>query len=234
MLVQRTTRVLAVISLPFAGIVQSFAYSNIEPSAQYSWTENVGWMNWREANGASDGVRVGDFILMGYVWGENIGWMSVGDGVPANPPFYSNFDADDFGVNIAANGLLTGYAWGENVGWVNFSGGALATPANPARINCDGRLQGFAWSENLGWLNLSLTEPGHFVAVQSTFAPIACDVNHDGAVDGQDIQTMVNAVLTGHTNWRDVCSGDLFPSPVGNGLLMIEDIPHFVECLLTP
>lgn len=234
MCIQRFIGVLVVTSLPLAGVVAVYAQSNIDPAAQSSWSENAGWMNWREANGAADGVQVGEFVLMGYIWGENIGWVNVGDGAPASPPLYANLDDTDFGVNIAGDGSLTGYAWGENVGWVNFSGGAMATPADPARIDCDGRLNGYAWSENLGWINLALTEPGHFVAVDSAFVPIACDVNQDGFKDGLDVQAIVDAVLVDPDAWRRVCSGDLFPSPEGDGVLTIEDIPPFVECLLVP
>ena len=234
MCIQRFLRVLVVTSLPFIGIVTVFAQSNINPAAQSSWSENAGWMNWREANGAADGVQVGEFVLRGYIWGENIGWVNVGDGAPASPPLYSNVDDTDFGVNIAADGSLTGYAWGENVGWVNFSGGAMATPADPARIDCDGRLNGYAWSENLGWINLALAETGHYVAVESAFSPIVCDVNQDGVKNGLDVQAIVDRVLTDPDMWRSVCSADLFPAPDGDRLVTIDDIVPFVECLLAP
>ena len=29
--------------------------SNIDPTNKFSWSENIGWMNWRDANGAADG-----------------------------------------------------------------------------------------------------------------------------------------------------------------------------------
>ncbi len=232
MCVQRFIRVLAIVSLPLVGVVTVFAQSNIDPVAQSSWSENAGWMNWRDANGAADGVRVGEFVLHGYIWGENIGWISVGDGMLGSPLYYANTDDTDFGVNIAPDGSLSGLAWGENVGWVNFSGGSLATPADPARIECDGRLDGHAWSENLGWINLSLVEPGHYVVIEAAFVPITCDVNQDGAINGLDIQAMVDGILSDPDSWRRVCSGDLFPSPGGDGSLSIDDILPFVECLL--
>lgn len=209
-----------------------YAQSNIDTVAQSSWAENAGWMNWRDASGFADGVRVEAYVLKGYIWGENIGWLHVGDGVPAAPPLYANLNDTDYGVTVASDGSLIGYAWGENVGWVNFDGGALATPADPARIECDGRLNGYAWSENLGWINLSLLEPGHFVAIEPSAIPTTCDVNDDGLTNGLDIDGMVSGILANEESWRNVCAGDLFPVPDGDGILTIDDIPPFVECLL--
>ena len=54
--------------------------SNIDPAHKYSWSENVGWMNWRDANSTGDGVVVGNDFLSGSIWAENAGWVNVGAG----------------------------------------------------------------------------------------------------------------------------------------------------------
>ena len=40
--------------------------SNIDPAHKFSWGENVGWMNWLDANATNDGVVVGSDWLSGY------------------------------------------------------------------------------------------------------------------------------------------------------------------------
>src|SRR5215470_205435 len=86
------------------------AVSNIDSSVpnKFAWCENVGWTNWRDANGAADGVNVGGNVMAGYIWGENIGWINVGDGTPGSlcsgNPCYANVNGTDFGVNINPDG----------------------------------------------------------------------------------------------------------------------------------
>jgi hypothetical protein len=153
--------------------------SNVLTAEKYAWGENVGWLNWRDANGHLDGVYVGGNFLRGWIWGENIGWINVGNGTGP----YANTDHTDFGLNIDQNnGHLHGMAYGENVGWVNFDGGALASPPNPARYDTIAkRTRGYAWAENLGWINLDEITSPQFVAT----APIK-DCDGDGDVDGVD------------------------------------------------
>lgn len=207
------------------------AQSNIDPVNCYAWTENLGWINWRAEAVPDQGVVVHGTFLSGFAWAENVGWINFGDGTPVGGTFYSLADGTDAGVNVAPDGSLFGYAWGENVGWINFDGGILAVPPDPARIECDGRFKGFAWGENFGWINLSELSPGKFVAVEASFAPLACDMNHDGAVDGQDIGDFLRLMFTAQTpGWNDVCSGDVEATPdqaIGPG-----DIDAFVACLL--
>lgn len=231
----RVTLSAMLVSLAMAGAL--LAASNVDNTVpnKYSWGENVGWWNWRDANGGLQGVNVGNSIMEGYIWGENVGWINVGDGTPGSScsglPCYANVNGTDFGVNISADGSLHGYGWGENIGWINFDGGTMATPAQPAKILCAGRLTGYAWGENVGWINLSVLTPGQYVAVVSSFVPVLCDMNHDGVKNGLDIQAFENKLLLGGANWRDICSGDLAPPP---GALTTADIPPFVACLLTP
>ena len=215
------------------------AQSNVDNSVpnKFGWGENVGWTNWRDANNAADGVIVGSFVMRGFIWGENIGWINVGDGSPTAPPFYANADGTDFGINVDPDGDLHGLAWGENIGWINFDGGAIANPPQPAKIICASppgqpfaRLTGYAWAENIGWINLSSLDPGHFVSLNAPSTPLLCDMNHDGAKNGRDIQSFVIVLLAGGANWQDICSGD---QPPPDGTIDLGDVNTFVTCLLT-
>ena len=160
------------------------AQSSVVPNHKYCWSENVGFMNWRDAGfpAASQGARLHATFFSGFVWCENVGWVNLGDGSPANGASYANATGADFGVNRnLATGALTGFAWAENVGWINFSGGARATPAHPARFDtAANRLRGFAWGENIGWVNLN--DATQFIGIRHC----ACDWNTDGALNSQD------------------------------------------------
>jgi hypothetical protein len=215
------------------------AQSNIDNSVpdKFAWGENIGWTNWHDANAGVQGVNVGGKFLAGYIWGENIGWINVGDGTPTNGIAYGNTDGSDTGVNIDPAGALHGYAWGENIGWINFDGGAMATPAQPARIDCArppgqplARLTGYVWGENVGWINLDIATAGQFVAIDLATTPRTCDMNHDGIPNGLDVQVFTRKLLLGGVDWRDICSGDLELTP--DGLLDYDDVDPFVTCLL--
>ncbi|MBK7403314.1 MAG: hypothetical protein IPJ41_01440 [Phycisphaerales bacterium] len=168
----------------------ALAQSDVSLTNKWSWGENIGFMNWRDAGDpdGAQGVQLYSSFLGGYVWCENVGWMNLGDGTPAKGSSYANVNGTDFGVNLnTSDGSLTGYGWGENVGWVNFSGGALAKPAQPARLDlATNRLRGYAWGENVGWINLDDGE--HFVAFNCPG-----DFNGDGLVDTRDVIAFLNA-----------------------------------------
>ncbi len=154
--------------------------SNIDASLKYAWGENVGWLNWRDANGGSQGAEIRATCLSGFVWAENVGFINLGDGSPANGSRYGNTDGSDTGVNIDANGDLYGYAWGENIGWVNFD--TRAKGAQRARVDSAARrLRGYVWGENIGWINLD--DAGNYVAFGTT---VAADVDGDSDVDLTD------------------------------------------------
>ncbi len=211
------------------------AQSNIDATHKQAWGENIGWTNWRDADSTAQGVVVNSTFMGGYIWGENIGWINVGDGSPADGVNYANTDGTDFGVNIETDGDLHGYAWGENIGWINVDGGAMANPPHPARIECAdpptnplSRLTGYVWGENVGWINLDDTD--HYVSADAATTPIGCDVNHDLAVNGRDIQLFVDYLLHGGADWRDACSGDVEDPP--DGTIDIDDITLFIDCLL--
>jgi hypothetical protein len=162
--------------------------SSIDVTSKWSWGENVGFMNWRDAGSpeASQGVFADTQVLGGFIWCENAGWVSVGDGSPANGVAYANVNGTDFGVNInPATGALSGLAWGENIGWINFGPHASLPAAQQARY--DGaalRLRGYAWGENVGWINLD--DDTHFVG---TSCPV--DFNCDGFLDFFDYDDFV-------------------------------------------
>ncbi len=190
----------------------SLGQSNVDAVNKYSWSENIGFMNWRDANSTLSGVAVNDSLgyLAGYVWCENVGWVHLGNG---NGP-YLNTNGTNFGVNVnTTTGNLTGYAWGENVGWINFSGGAMATPAKPARFDLvDRRFRGYAWGENIGWVNLDNN---------SDFVSAACRADFDGTgfVDTDDFTAFVLAFEDGD----DRCDVD------GTGFVDTDDFTAFVN-----
>jgi len=159
--------------------------TNISQTNKWSWSENCGWMNWRDAGSpaGSQGARIGTSRLSGFVWGENIGWVHLGDNTPASGVHYANLNGSDFGVNIeAGTGNLFGLAWGENVGWINFDTvAALGSFSQQARYDSAAqRLRGYAWGENIGWINLDNDQ--HFVGIGC-----AADFNGDGTRDVPDI-----------------------------------------------
>lgn len=228
---------MALAGVTLAGLsAKATAQTNIHPLKKYAWGENIGWTNWRDANGGTQGAVVGSTFMSGFLWGENVGWINLGDGTPANGVNYANVLGIDAGVNVDADGSLHGLAWGENVGWVNFDGGASAVPPQPARIECTAlpgqpfaRLTGFAWGENVGWINLD--HATRFVAVDTATTPIECDTNHDGSVNGGDVQSFIDYLLLNATpDWRDVCSGDVEAAP--DKTIDFDDVANFVACLL--
>jgi hypothetical protein len=168
-----------------------------------AWCENVGWTNWRDANGAVDGVRVLSNHLQGMVWQENTGWMNLGNG--GGP--YANADGASFGVNIVASGFLDGFGWSENLGWVNF-GLQPHIGADAARYDANShRFRGWAWSENAGWINLD--DASAFVA---TVCP--GDANGDGLVNFADLNAVLSAF--GTTGAPGTAPGDLNEDGVVN------------------
>src|SRR5690606_11465691 len=68
--------------LTFTGA--ALAQSNIDTVDKHAWGENIGWTNWRDANGGAQGVIFGLRFAEGFVWGENVGWINLGDGSPSN------------------------------------------------------------------------------------------------------------------------------------------------------
>jgi hypothetical protein len=171
----------------------AFAQSNVSPANKFTWNENCGWMNWRDANSGLQGARHNGRFFSGFIWNENVGWINLGNGVALPAIAYAPQASQtnlNFGVNInITTGALSGFAWGENIGWINFGAGP-----DPARIETTGRLNGFAWSENTGWINLSVATAGQFGSL--------CYANCDGStaapiLNPNDFQCFLNAFAAG-------------------------------------
>jgi hypothetical protein len=182
----------------------AWGQSGVDTSNKFAWSENTGWLNFRDAGepAGQQGVRLEAGVLAGFAWGENIGWINFGDGTPGTVLGYGNATGSDFGVNIdSATGNLAGLAWGENVGWINFGWAAGAVPANPQRPRIElGRFRGFAWGENIGWINLDLAAAGQFVGIDlgaTCLADIAGGgadgLSPDGTIDGTDFIAFINS-----------------------------------------
>ena len=173
--------------------------SNVNATNKYTWGENIGWMNWRDAGNpvTSQGAVIRSTFLSGFVWAENVGWINLGDGTPANGVSYANANSTDFGVNRDfTTGNLSGFGWGENIGWINFSGGALATPPIPARLDqVSNRFRGYIWGENVGWINLD--DATKFVGIlQGNCGSIDFDGDGDEGTDA-DIEAFFIVLAAG-------------------------------------
>lgn len=190
----------AILAISAAAILSAPAIaqpSNISPLHKYVWGENIGWLNLRDANAATQGVRILPSIssprfLAGFTWSETCGWINTGDGTPVNGTAYANVNGTDFGVNILVSNNLAGLAWGENIGWINFNTApTLAAFSDQARWDPVAlRFRGYAWGENVGWINLD--DATHYVGV---LCP--ADFNADGFVSGDDFDAFVEAFAAG-------------------------------------
>ena len=124
----------------------ALAAGGIDPTDQWAWGANVGWISLAPANG---GVTVYSDHLEGYAWGENTGWIRLGTYSAGSAHTYTNDAVATYGVNNDVVGNLSGYAWSANAGWINFApadGGVWVDPVT-------GDFEGYAWSENLGWIS---------------------------------------------------------------------------------
>ena len=59
-------------------VVVALVASNIAPDHKFGWGENIGWLNWRDANGTAEGVVVHETFLSGYVWSRRREAQTVG------------------------------------------------------------------------------------------------------------------------------------------------------------
>jgi hypothetical protein len=213
--------------------------TNVDTTFKYGWGENIGWTNWRDANGGADGVRLLPTHLSGYAWGENVGWIHLGDGTPTNGLYYANVDGTDYGVNLdPTTNKLYGLAWGENIGWINFDTFAqLNAFGEHARYDPPAnRLRGYAWGENVGWINLD--DSTQYVAI----VPPACanpyantdadiDVDLDDFAEFQLCRTGVNGGIP------DDCECFNRPEsgyPIGDNDIDDDDLDKFDLCYSGP
>jgi hypothetical protein len=202
---KRLTTILASTSLLGCALVAS-ADSNVTSGMEFAWGENIGWLNWRDANGSVDGVLNCGAHLEGFIWGENVGWINTGNG-PMSGTMYTNADSSDFGVNILPNGDLEGFAWGENIGWINFDT-ASAAPDQARYDASAGRFRGYAWGENVGWINLD--DSNHWVCA------IIGNINGDSAgVDTADLGILLSEFGTVGPGGDLNCDGTVDTADLG-------------------
>jgi len=149
---------------------------NISDTEKYAWSENAGWVNFRQEHG---GATVHETHLSGHAWAENIGWIKLGSiGSVDTTPYYANDSATNWGVNRDSDtGELSGYAWSEAAGWINFNSADLR--GQQVTVDSAGNSDGYAWSENAGWIRFRNTDTLSYI-VRMT---LAGDVNDSGKVD---------------------------------------------------
>jgi hypothetical protein len=179
---------------------------NIDPDedgSQYTYGENVGWMNF-EPNivGPNVGATVSDSNLTGFIWAENIGWINLW-------PQYG-------GVINDGNGVLSGLAWGENVGWLNFDPNVPGDPnVYGVTIDADGDFDGWAWGENIGWIHFQAAfivdwdDLTNFTAQWlQTGIGLEADLYEDEKVNFRDYSILADY-------WLDYCPDDWLLAPAG-------------------
>lgn len=192
----------AMVAAAAAASAGAQSVSNICPNNKFSWAENLGWMDWKDAGGGNGnlGVRVYPTYLEGWIWCENAGWISVGRPNTMGP--YANANGLSYGVNVSpASGDLSGFGWAENLGWVNFGTAPFVPLGQGARFDASaGRFFGWAWSENAGWINLD-----------SNVRPVRAlrgDTDGDGGVLFSDLNNVLSQFsMTGPNLSADV-NGD--------------------------
>ena len=69
----RTMVSLAALAALAAAAAPALAQTNVSPLNKFSWSENCGWMNWRDAGSppGSRGAFLHPTFFSGFVWGEN-------------------------------------------------------------------------------------------------------------------------------------------------------------------
>jgi hypothetical protein len=175
-----------------SGSVAAGQESNIATGHRFSWEENCGWMNWRDAGDptASHGVQVHAGYLEGMIWLENAGWLNMGDGTPG---YYADCNVDglltvsDFGcfetrfiardryADCTGDGLRNAadFACFQTAFLDQRPAGAYSNAVgSDAGVNVlsDGALEGFAWGENIGWVNLGTADLGK---MRARFDPVS-------------------------------------------------------------
>lgn len=149
-----------------------FAASTINPTNNFAYGANVGWMDWR-GDGGTNGAVIGEFYCSGYIYSANVGWISLGTtNGPLNGYAYSNLSSNDWGVNTVGGNQLSGRAYGANIGWITFE----QTYGQPRIDLLSGRLTGYAYSANCGWISLS-----------NALAFVQTDVLSPGPLDGNGL-----------------------------------------------
>jgi hypothetical protein len=146
----------------FVGGKVTFAES-IDPyndDSQYTYGENIGWLNAEPLGDGGPGVAVEDTKLTGYIWAENIGWVSF------SCENTGSCGTVNYGVTTDGSRNLAGFAWGENIDWISFScenTGSCGTVDYGVTIDpVTGEFNGYAWGENIDWITFRSTAPVSF------------------------------------------------------------------------
>ncbi len=192
---RRTRRAACLVATLLGGsATTALAQSNVDAANKYCWSENAGWLNWRDAGSppGAQGVKYVYTYFTGFAWAENLGYVNFGLS-PASTPYYSNATGADFGVNIDTDGRVFGLAWSENAGWINFDIPPLVPLGRHASYDPSARrLRGYAWGENVGWMNLDIAVDGQFVGVN----PCPLDYNLDGDLNPDDLGDYITDYYT--------------------------------------
>ncbi len=203
----RPKSAICIVCLFMLSVASPVLAENIDPyedGSQYSYGENIGWVNFEylipesmEAGGAT----VNDQNLSAYIWAENIGWINLS-------PVYG-------GVSNDGTGMLTGFAWGENVGWINFNPQVPGDDTDyGVTIDHEGNFDGWAWGENIGWIHLRSAGPLIYYKVQTSWIT-SC------VIDLDDFQRFVQ-------DWLD--SDGQFPGDLnGDGSVNLNDYVVIAE-----
>ncbi len=161
--------------------------STINPTNNFAYGANIGWMDWRGDSG-TNGVVIREFVCSGNIYAANTGWINLGNDNPTNGIQYQNNSGSDFGVNNLGTGELRGFAYGANIGWIVFTNhhasGVLLTTDVPRFNLVTGRFSGYAYSANCGWISLS----NAFASVQTDRCIPGADLDGDGITDAWERQ----------------------------------------------
>jgi hypothetical protein len=177
----------------------ALASTTINPTNQYSYAANLGWMDW--GADTNNGAVIGQFVCSGYIWSANAGWIYLGGGAPANGIRYQNDSAADCGVNRATNGVLSGFAWGADIGWLLFTNRDVnGVPFDGPKVDLvTGKLSGFIWSADCGWISLSNDQ----AQVQTDAIVPATDSDGDGIPDAWELLHFGNLTSANATTDHD-------------------------------
>lgn len=114
--------------------------SALQNMSGFAWGGD--WTDLPDINGNYNGTQDTNSGAVPYEPTGGVGWISF------NCTSGGNCGADDYGVNIEANGDLVGYAWSSNYGWLKFgdlSGFPTGAGVSTGNARLDGNeLQGWA------------------------------------------------------------------------------------------
>jgi len=202
-----------------AQLSNALATTTINPTNQYAYGANLGWLDWR--GDTNNGAVIGEYVCSGYIYSANVGWIHLGGNAPANGIRYQNNSTTDYGVNRDGTGNLRGYAWAANIGWINFE-----TNGVPKVDLKTGKLTGYVYSANCGWISLSNT----FAYLQTDSIRPGIDSDGDGITDGWEFSyTNTLTVFTGSSDTDGDGASDLAEHGADTSPLDANDFLHITS-----